>query len=256
MPADGVFPSTCWSRIRPGEGAGTGERREAYEELARSYDAPIRAYLRAALGRTSHDADDLAQEFFAWTLESGFLGKADPSRGRFRVFLKVALRNFVRDASRRERAVVRGGGRRAVPLAGVGDPDEAAAVPEPADENAEPPEAALDRAWRAALVGRALAALEAELVEEGRGVVHRVFHDYLLAPGEGESHATVAARHGLSRVDVQNHLQRARARFEAHLRRLVLDTVSNADDLADELGWLLAARARRRPADPTGTEPG
>ncbi|MFG0318739.1 MAG: RNA polymerase sigma factor, partial [Planctomycetota bacterium JB042] len=124
MPADGVFPSTCWSRIRPGDGAGDGAQREAVAALARSYDGPIRAYLRAALGRSPHDADDLAQEFFAWALESGFLAKADPSRGRFRGFLKVALRNFVRDAGRRERALVRGGGRRTVPIASGHHDDE------------------------------------------------------------------------------------------------------------------------------------
>lgn len=251
MSAEGFFPSTCWSQIRPGDGAGTGAQTAAYEALARGYLGPIRAYLRAALRRSEHDADDLAQDFFAWMLESGFLGKADPSRGRFRAFLKVALKNYVADADRRARALVRGGGRRAATLNGAAAGTEDDGAPEPIDADAVPPEEALDRAWRAALVNDALAALETELTDGGREVVFRVFRDYLLEPGTDASHASVADRHGITRVDVQNHLQRARTKFQSHLRRLVLETVRTPDDLADELGWLLAAHARRDSAEST-----
>src|SRR5262245_43298462 len=110
------FPSTHWTRIDSSEGSA------ALEHLARLYAGPIRAYLRAALGKSDEEAREMTQDFFLWTIESGFLGKADRARGRFRAFLKTALRNYALKADERARAAKRGGGARFVPLP---DGDEA-----------------------------------------------------------------------------------------------------------------------------------
>src|SRR5262249_30986876 len=105
------FPSTCWSRIEQDTTA-------ALETLAQRYWRPIHAYLRRALSRNDADARDLTQDFFVWMIETSFVHKADPARGRFRAFLKTALRRYVDDQDQRARALKRGGGRRFVPLAG------------------------------------------------------------------------------------------------------------------------------------------
>src|SRR5262245_30006620 len=55
------------------------------------YATAIRAYLGAML-RSADDVEEVAQEFLLRVVEHGF-GGADPSRGRFRDYLKVAVRN-------------------------------------------------------------------------------------------------------------------------------------------------------------------
>src|SRR5438132_279043 len=76
------FPSTLWSVVlAAGDGAPA-----ALEALAERYIAAIYAFIRRS-GRSKEDAEDLAQDFFAFLIESGAFSKANPFRGRFRAFL-------------------------------------------------------------------------------------------------------------------------------------------------------------------------
>lgn len=231
-----LFPTTRWSQIRPGA-ASDGEREAAaLESLAQQYWRPIRAYLRTALAQSSEDSSDLAQDFFVWMLETGFLGKADPSRGRFRAFVKTALRHYVADGNRRKRADKRGGERRFVPI----DAPSVLDVP----DASLPPDEALDATWRADLVARALARVEDELRRDGRDVVYAVFRDYFLDAAPDVDYRVLASRHGISTVDVSNFLARAKNLYRSHLRSIVLDTVQGPDDLDEELRWLFGKDAR------------
>lgn len=228
----GLFPTTIWSEVRRG-GARAAGRDPALAELARRYQGPAEAYLRAALGLPRDAAHELFQEFFAWMLASELLAKADPARGRFRAFLKVALRRFATDEHRKASAAKRGGGETPATL-------DAEGAPEPVDPAARTPEERLDEAWRAALVEEAFARTRRRLEAEERGRLFAVFHDRFLAPGEAPDSRTLAARHGCSTTDVSNWLQRAKRVYREELRALVLDTVANAEDLGAELAWLVA----------------
>jgi len=238
---EALFPTTCWSRILPagpregedGQGVGDAAReREALELLAARYWRPIHAWLRRGLRRADDEARDLTQDFFVWMLETGFVGKADPSRGRFRAFLKTALRHYVADADRRARAGKRGGGLVVLSLDGAGEP-----FPVPSAERT--PDEVLDDAWRAEVVAAALADVEADLARSGRSVVFAVFRDYFLDPDEQTDYRSVAARHGVTTSDVSNHLRRAKQLYREHLRARVADTVAGPADLRAELAWLL-----------------
>lgn len=230
------FPETSWGRIQPGPAAPTAAETAALDALARTYHRPIYGWLRAALGKNEHDANDLAQDFFAWMLETGFVKKADPARGRFRAFLKTALRNYAKDADRRLRAEKRGGGKVTMPI--DGDPD-ASWSPGLPDVGERAPDEALDEAWRAELVGRALTRTEEELVAEDKQLVFEVFKAYFLETEEEVDYATVAERHGVTKTDVSNYLMRAKRAYRTHLKTLVRDTVGSGADLAEELSWLL-----------------
>ncbi|MEM7203496.1 MAG: sigma-70 family RNA polymerase sigma factor [Planctomycetota bacterium] len=229
------FPSTIWSRILPGEAS--GERTAAaLESLARRYWRPIHHYLRRAMARDDDEALELTQSFFVWIIDTDFLHKADPSRGRFRGFVKAALRNYVADRDREHRTHKRGGDRRFVPLAGGGT--DSGAWQLPADE--QTPDKILDAAWRTEAIGLAASRLEALLERSGRAVVFAVFRDYFLDPADGVDYRQLAERHGITTVDVSNYLQRAKLLYREQLRAVVADTVDNRVDLDDELAWLLA----------------
>ena len=232
----GIFPTTIWSEVRRGGGRAAG-RDSALAALARRYQGPAVAYLRAALGLSRERAHELFQEFFVWMLEGDFLAKAEPGRGRFRAFLKVALRRFATDELRRSAAAKRGGGRALETL----DAEDSL---EPADRAQPSPEEELDRAWRAALVDEAFERTRLGLERRERGVVFAVFRDYYLASGPEPDYRALAERHGITTTDVSNFLQRAKKAYREELRALVLDTVANPEDLGDELAWLVREEQR------------
>jgi RNA polymerase sigma-70 factor (ECF subfamily) len=231
-----AFPTTRWSSLLADPAAGSTAGREAFETLARRYWRPIVAYVRAKSAKTDEDARDAAQEFFLWMIESGFLAKADPARGSFRGFVKRSLSNFLHDLERHRRTEKRGGGKIVLPL------DADRAVPHLPDPG-KTPEELLDDLWREELLARATDALEAELQEKNKDVVFAVFRDYFLSDEEVD-YATVAERHGLTKVDVSNHLSLAKNRYRAHLRTAVLETVRSDEELRAELAWLFDGGGR------------
>ena len=235
---DSAFPSTHWTSIRAGEQP--ADRRRALEHLAQLYWRPIRSYLRTALGRSDEEALDLTQDFFVWTIESSFLAKADPARGRFRAFLKTALRNYAAHAEERASALKRGGGMRFFDITVGEEGDELHAL---ADGRARTPEEVLDEAWKSTVVRAAVERTRAELESGGKGVVFAVFRDWFLEDRGDLDHKLLAERHGISAVDVANHLARAKRIYGDHVRDLVRETVGTGADLEAELAWLAGGEA-------------
>jgi len=233
------FPTTCWSQVGPGAaGGGEGVTDRGLERLASRYWRPIRDWLRAELRLDRDAAAELTQDFFVWVIESGFLKKADPERGRFRAFLKVALRNYARDANRRATAARRGGGRQ---FFSIDEPIEGADEPAPfdaADPNALRPDELLDARWRRELVQTALKELEKELAANGKSAMFATFRDYFLDASPDVDYRAVAQRNGITVTDVTNWLSRTKKLFREHLLAIVTDTVRDAAALEEELRWL------------------
>lgn len=234
-----AFPSTCWSQLLSSTPVDAASR---LEKLARDYFEPVVAYLRASQRIDRDAALDWAQGFFAHILETDWLERADPNRGRFRGFLKRSLENFVRDERRRDGALRRGGDRKTVPFT----LDPAGAASEPIDLANVPPEVALDRAWRRELVERALADTGRELCSTGREKQFVAFQSYFLTESDSIDYRAIGDRLGLSAADVSNALQRTKALFRAKLKARVLETVASASDLDQEWRWLFQERERLR----------
>ena len=110
----GAFPPTRWSLLQR-VGEGTKAQKDVWENLASTYWKPVFAYVRTRFAPSAEEAHDEAAEFFVWMFESDFLERADPERGRFRAFVKVALPNFFRDRARMRSAQKRGGRQSFVP---------------------------------------------------------------------------------------------------------------------------------------------
>jgi RNA polymerase sigma-70 factor (ECF subfamily) len=229
------FPTTCWSQVGPGAaGGGDGVTDRGLERLASRYWRPIRDWLRAELRLDRDAASELTQDFFVWVIESGFLKKADPERGRFRAFLKVALKNYARDANRRATAARRGGGRQFFSI----EADDEEKPFDAADPNALRPDELLDARWRRELVQTALQELEQELAATGKSAMFATFRDYFLDASPDVDYRAVAQRNGITVTDVTNWLSRTKKRFREHLLAIVTDTVRDAAALEEELRWL------------------
>lgn len=230
------FPETRWSRFL-NTPSGTGGA-EALRVLAESYWRPVYAYLRSRWGESNEDAKDLTQDFFLWIVDGGLLAKADPSRGRFRAFLKSALDNFAGGEHRKRRTLKRGGDRGFLKIDGpLHDLAELGIT----DSRARSPDQVLDEVWRHELLDRAAGLLESSLKADGRELSHRVFRSYHLAREGPLDYRKLAEEHGVRESDISNHLVFAKARFREILTDLVAETVSDPAELHDEMRTLFGA---------------
>jgi RNA polymerase sigma-70 factor (ECF subfamily) len=235
----GRFPSTLWSRIRETGSADLSVRRAAWDELARNYWRPIYVYIRAKWGRPQDEATDLAQDFFAWMMETQFPGRADPERGRFRIFVKSSLENYLRNDEYARRTQKRGGDRRILELDGLAAMGAVVQLLDPAGRS---PEEILEGAWTAELLSRAARELEDILRREARENAFALFRDYYLAEGPELRHEDLAERYGISSSDVHNGLKHARQTYRRVLETLVAETVDGPEELREELQLLFGPR--------------
>jgi RNA polymerase sigma-70 factor (ECF subfamily) len=190
--------------------------------------------------KSNEDAKDLTQAFFARLLQNNRIAAIQTAGGRFRSYLKQALKNFLIDADRA--AEVRKPVEPAFALEGDVDvPTESA------------PDRAFDRQWLSCLLDTSIARLEADLKKDGKSAYFDVFRAYLLEPEaergvtvatqSGEialpTYGSVAKRLGLADSDVRNYLSLCRARLREILKDGVRETVDHPGDVEDELRALL-----------------
>jgi RNA polymerase sigma factor (sigma-70 family) len=91
---DGI--QTRWSLVRIAhDGSSSPIAENARQKLVLRYAKSIRRYI-GGIVKSSDDADELAQDAMMRLMKGDFAG-ADPNRGRFRDFLKTAVRNMIRN---------------------------------------------------------------------------------------------------------------------------------------------------------------
>ena len=174
------------------------------------YAPAVSRYLGALL-RDPHDADEVAQEFLARVVERGF-ANADPGRGRFRDYLKMAVRNAALNYLRRKRRAPRPDVDR---LELAGPEEEQAWV-------AEWQRCALAKAWRT---------LDQHQARTPGNLFHTVLRLSVDHPDE-DSEALAARAAALAgrplRADAfRKQLSRARRLFAEALLREVTQTLEN-----------------------------
>src|SRR5256885_9151341 len=94
------FPTTQWSQVLAAQDPTQPGYRDRLDALLRVYWKPAYAYIRVAWRKSNEDAKDLTQAFFARLLQNGRIAAVQTEGGRFRSYLKQALRNFLIDAER------------------------------------------------------------------------------------------------------------------------------------------------------------
>ncbi|HKS16056.1 MAG TPA: sigma-70 family RNA polymerase sigma factor [Planctomycetota bacterium] len=231
------FQSTLWSVVLRAREGNAEERRAALERLCEIYWPPLYAYLLRK-GHPRDQAQDLVQGFFAYLLEKELMDRADPERGRFRNFLKSALKNFLADEHRAAGRQKRGGGKIRIPIdAEVAPLEEMAAAP-----GHETPEACFDRAWANEILAAALFDLQRILKEEKREAAFQALELYDLAPPPGESlgYREVAQRLKRSEAEVKADLAYARQRLRQALAERVRLYCEDDQDVFKELNDILS----------------
>jgi RNA polymerase sigma factor (sigma-70 family) len=232
------FVTTSWSTVLAAREASTVASREALEALCRTYWYPVYAFVRRQ-GVDVMDAQDLTQAYFAQLLEKGYLDDYDPDRGRFRVFLRTSVRNFVSKERDKERTWKRGGRTGVVSL--DDDQSEGRYRIEPVDRLT--PEQLYERRWALTVLEQALGRLRQERIDAGRELEFSKLEGFLTGQGAQGRYKEIAAELGTSEDAVKTALHRLRRQFGDILRDVIGATVSRREEVDDELKHLLGVMA-------------
>jgi RNA polymerase sigma-70 factor (ECF subfamily) len=235
-PAD--FRTTHWSIVLAAGHSPSPQAYEALTKLCQTYRKPVLAFVRCR-GHDFESAKDLTQSFFVRLIETpDFLQAAHRERGRFRAFLRTAVRNFLGNVREREHAVKRGG--RVIFVSLDEDKSDGQRCEEPADERS--PDKAFDRRWALDLIEMAMARLQREFVETGKGDQFEIMQEFLPGSKHADiSYAEAASRLKSSEAAVRQAAHRMRCRFRHHLRAEVAQTVGTPSEVEEELNSLLTA---------------
>lgn len=221
----GSEQQTLWAHVHAlGDRTDVAAWQEAWAHLVERYRPYLLAIARRSvakvpsLGDVDHNAQEVVDAFLARCLEGDLLARADPDKGRFRVFICVVLRRFARDWIDGRMAQKR------MPRGGSASLDE--------DHYPEPPcpreaMAELDEAWARLL-------LEDALVRVGRRSetnqrVMRIF----VASGRLDDESLAAAI-GKQERQVKVTVHRARSMFAEELWQALKQTVSDEESLEQE----------------------
>jgi RNA polymerase sigma factor (sigma-70 family) len=228
------FRTTRWSLVLGARGTSQASAR-ALDELCRIYRPPVLAYVRS---RGHADAEDLTQAFFEQLLRLQTYAVADPGRGRFRVFLRVALKHFLSNQIAAAHAAKRGGGQ--TPLSFEHDCEGVDAA------DAQMPDEVFERAWADAVLRQSLVRLDAEAAAAGKRELFLALRPFLLESPDADGYARIAERLNLRRNTVAVAIHRLRARLHEAVREELGETVAGDTEVESELEELQAALARPR----------
>jgi RNA polymerase sigma factor (sigma-70 family) len=234
--ADGpsLFVTTHWSLVLAAKDKSSPDSAAALEALCRAYWYPLYAFVRRQ-GHPAGDAQDLTQEFFARLLAKGYLAAAAPEKGRFRTFLRVALKRFLANEWDRARRLKRGGGH--TPLSLNTEMGEERYAAEGSD--GLPADRLYDRRWAMTLLEQTLARLRAEHTTAGKTAEFERLKGALMADRGAIDYTALGAALGLSEAAARVAVHRLRKRFRELFRAAVADTVSGPEQVEDELRYLV-----------------
>jgi len=227
------FLTTRWTVVLTARDKASPASQAAMQTLCSAYWYPLYAYTRR-LGYSSHDAEDLTQEFFARLLEKDWLDFVQRERGRFRTFLVVALKRFLANEWDKVRAAKRGGGH--APVALDAESAEERYLAEPASTLAA--DHLYDRRWAMTLLEDALGRLRAEYTSERRGAEFDRLKQYLTADRGSIPYAEIAAAGATTEGAARVAVHRLRKRFRDVFRAAIADTVSDPADLDGEIRYV------------------
>ena len=235
LPAAG-FPTTHWSCVLRAGDPGDQQGRDALERLCRDYWYPLYVFSRRQ-GLDREQASDLVQGFLADLIERRDLAKADPSRGRFRSFLRTACANFLSHCRDHDLAMKRGGGR--TPVSIDLQDAEGRYINEPVHEITA--ERLFERRWTMVLLEHVLTRLESEATRGGKSELFNRLRPLLDGNDLSESYEQIGETLQMSEGAVKVAAHRLRSRYRQLLREEVGRTVADPGEIDEEIADLLRA---------------
>jgi RNA polymerase sigma factor (sigma-70 family) len=237
----GRFPTTRGSAVLGVRSPEPAERAQSLETLTAAYWKPVYKYIRVRRGCGPEEAEDLTQGFFLRAVEKKFFESYDPSKARFRTFLRTCLEGYLSNELRAERRLKRGGGVAPLSLDFAGAEAEIASAPASVESS---PEDYFRAEWIRALFGQALESLRRECETRGKEIHFGIFTRYDLdePAGPRPTYAELAAELGITPADVTNYLAFARREFRRILLERLREITVGEEEFQREARVLLGIR--------------
>ena len=236
-PQPRAFVTTHWSIVLAAGQSNSTQAHAALSKLCQTYWYPLYAYVRQR-GHSSHDAQDLTQDFFARLLEKNTLGVVTREKGRFRSFLLTALNHFLADEWRKGQAQKRGGGQiLALDLSAA----ETRFGSEPAETTT--PEKVFEQNWALALLNTVFDRLRDEYHADGKSILFETLKFCLTGERSAVPYAQLATQLTLPENTVKVAVHRLRRRYRELLREEVGHTVDRPGEVEQELQYLFRVLA-------------
>lgn len=213
------FPVTRLSIIRGASSEEASLRERATGEIARMYWSPVYTCVRIRWRLDVDDACDATQEFFARALTRDLFARYDPSKARFRTYVRLCLDSFMANEAKAQRRAKRGGDRLHVPIN-----DSEAFVGLYEGRNDVDNDEMFDREWLRALIASALSALRVHCLANSKEVHFAMMYLYDIESADTiakPSYRDLAQRFDVPVTQVTNHLAWARRQ----LRERILETL-------------------------------
>lgn len=243
--------STIWSNVLAAHGTPDTDQREAQTRFIERYQGAIYRYFLRAL-RDPDAAADLFQEF-ALRFVRGAFRQADPQRGPFRNYLKLALIHLIKDVYRQRAAQ---GRQIALSLSELADRESQQGTANVSRDG----EASFEASWREELLARGWVALRDEQLATDRpyfSLLKLKVDQPTLTAAELAQRLAAELAHlpPLPETAVRKLLQRARESFADWLLDEVAQTLTrpSREELESELialqlhGYCRDALTRRFP---------
>ena len=229
------FATTHWSLVGAANlnDVSQTRARNALEELCRTYWYPLYAFVRSR-GYSVNDSQDLTQAFFTKILESGGFGSADRQYGRFRSYLLGAMKHFLANEWNKAKTQKRGGN---VQFVGWDAVDVEGRYSDSARQS-DDPELLFDYEWAMEIISNTLKTLRQEMEDVGKGEQFEALKGSLTGE-EDIAREEVANKLNMTDGAIKTAVHRLRQRYRNLLKAAIAETVSNEDDLNDEMQYLV-----------------
>jgi len=239
LSSDAWFVTTHWSVVLNARQKDSLNSEMALDALCRAYWYPLYAFVRRQ-GHSPADAQDLTQEFFARLLAKEWLSSADREKGRFRTFLMVALKRYLANEWDRAHREKRGGHAPHCPL----DTELAEARFESEPAPGLTADRLYERRWALTLLESTMNRLREEFGQANKTAEFERLKVFLTADKSAIAYADVARDLGTSEGTARVAVYRMRRRFREVFREEVAHTVATAEDVDEELRYLMSALAQ------------
>lgn len=209
------------------------------EVIIGAYWKPVYKYIRIQWRKSNEDAKDLTQAFFTRILEKEILENFDPSRAKFRTYLRTCLDGFLANEHKAAERQKRGGDAVILSLDYESAEGELKQMEIPDSQNTEE---YFEKEWVRSFFDFCLMELKRNLEAKGKLLQFQLFERYHMEGVEGITYDVLAAESGISVSNVTNYLAAVRREF----RRIVLERLrqltATDEEFAREAKLLLGVR--------------
>lgn len=188
-------------------------------------------------GVPTADAEDFTQGFFVYLIEKGWIGQADPNRGRFRAFLRTLLNNYLANHQRSARV-----GKRTATQISINTEEGERAMSDAAIRESDST-VAFDRSWARTVLHAAWERLGREQEAAGKTRAFESLRPFVTQPASAGDYARLGPLLGLQKGQVAVFIHRLSRRYADLIRAEVAETMLDRSEIESELRHLLKVSA-------------